>query len=195
MRNIITTFCAAALSVSVLAGCAGVAHIEKDQSVDLASFRTFAWAETREKTNDTVQPKVSDLTGRMIKQSVSEELVKNGWRESSKPDVLLTYDILVEKSLREENNPMYSQPFSRLYFNPWSRRWMSLYYPMQFFGYDRIQRQVNEGTITISLIDAKTDKTIWQGWTTDEVKSKNLTGKEIRNSIRTIFRKFEVAKN
>ena len=62
-------------------------------------------------------------------------------------------------------------------------------------GYDNDQQQVKEGTITIRLIDAKTDKTIWQGWTTDEVNSRNLTSKEIQNGVKSIFRKFDIAKN
>jgi hypothetical protein len=45
------------------------------------------------------------------------------------------------------------------------------------------------------MIDTKTDKTVWQGWTTDEVNSKNLTSKEIQNSVRSIFKKFDLAKN
>jgi hypothetical protein len=44
------------------------------------------------------------------------------------------------------------------------------------------------------MIDAKTDKTIWQGWTTEEVNSKNLTNKEIQYAVRSIFKKFDVAK-
>ena len=62
-------------------------------------------------------------------------------------------------------------------------------------GYDRDVREVREGTVTISMIDAKTDKTVWQGWTTDEVRSRSLSTKEIDNSVRTIFKKFDVAKN
>jgi hypothetical protein len=45
------------------------------------------------------------------------------------------------------------------------------------------------------MIDAKTDKTVWQGWTTDEVNSRNLTSKEIQYAVKSIFRKFDVAKN
>ena len=52
-----------------------------------------------------------------------------------------------------------------------------------------------EGTVTITMIDAKTDKTVWQGWTTDEVNSKNLTTKEIQIAVSSIFKKFDIAKN
>ena len=36
-----------------------------------------------------------------------------------------------------------------------------------------MQYEVREGTVTITMVDAKTNKTVWQGWTTDEVNSKN----------------------
>jgi hypothetical protein len=62
-------------------------------------------------------------------------------------------------------------------------------------GYDRSQHSVKEGTVTVSVIDAKTEKTVWQGWTTDEVNSQNLTNKEIQNAVKTIFKKFDIAKN
>jgi hypothetical protein len=45
------------------------------------------------------------------------------------------------------------------------------------------------------MIDANTEKTVWQGWATDEVNSRNMTSKEIQSSIKAIFRKFDIAKN
>lgn len=195
MRRKMSIFSVAALSGLLLAGCASVAHVEKDKTIDLNNYQTFAWVETKADQNDTTKTKVSDLTERMIKESVSEELMKAGWKQSKKPDVLLMYDVLVEKAIKEQNNPVYTRPFTRMFFNPYNRRWVPLYYPSRFVGYDTDQREVREGTITVSLIDAKTEKTIWQGWTTDEVNSRNLTSKEIRNSVKSIFRKFDVAKN
>lgn len=186
--------CAAFFSGLLLAGCASVAHVEKDKTVNFNNYHTYAWAEAKESKNDSSITKVSDLAERTIKQAVNAELAKAGFRESKKPDVLLTYDVSVEKGLKEQNNPVYSEPYTRYYYNPYTRRWIPVYYPSQFLGYDTDQRQVREGTITISLVDAKTDKTIWQGWATDEVNSKNLTSKEIQNSVKSIFRKFDVAK-
>ena len=184
----------AALSGLLLAGCASVAHVEKDKTVNFNNYHSYAWVETKESKNDSTV-KVSDLTERIIKEAVNNEMAKTGWRESKKPDVLLTYDILVERGIKEQNNPVYSRPYTRYYYNPYSRRYVAVYYPSQFMGYDNDQEQVKEGTITIRLIDAKTDKTIWQGWTTDEVNSHNLTSKEIQNGVKSIFRKFDVAKN
>jgi hypothetical protein len=185
----------AALSGALLASCASVAHVERDESVNMNQYRTYAWVETKESKNDTVKTKVSDLTERSIRQAVANELAKAGWKESKKPDVLLAYDVLVERGVRELNSPVYSQPFNRSFFNPYSRRWVNVFYPSTFMGYDREQMQVREGTITISIIDARTDKTVWQGWSTDELSSRNFKNKEVQNVVRSIFRKFDVARN
>ena len=186
----------AALSGLLLASCASVAHVEKDKTANFSSYHTYAWVESQENKNDSSRTEVSDLTERRIREAVNAEMAKTGWREvKNKPDVLLSYDVLVERSVKEENNPVYSNPYTRYIYNPYNRRWVSVYYPSQFLGYDRDQRSVREGTVTISVIDAKTDKTVWQGWTTDEVNSRNLTSKEIQNAVKSIFKKFDVAKN
>jgi hypothetical protein len=187
--KLLKTLGVVALAGLVLAGCASVAHIEKDDTVNFASYKTFVWV-------DKDQKKGADLVENNIRKAVNAELGKEGWREvKHRPDVLLSYDVLVERGVKEQTNPVYSNPFTRTFYNPYSRRFSTIYYPSQFLGYDRDQYEVREGTVTITMIDAKTDKTIWQGWTTDEVNSKNLTSKEIQASVRSIFRKFDVAKN
>lgn len=182
--------------VFLLASCSSTAHIEKDDNADFSRYKSFAWIDKDgEGRNDG--NKNNDLTELKIREAVNKELERSaGWKEvKNRPDVLLTYDVLVEKGIKESNNPVYSRPYSRMLYNPYTRRYTTIYYPSQFMGYERDERPVKEGTITISMIDAKTDKTVWQGWTTDEVNSKNLTSKEIQNSVRSIFKKFDVAKN
>ncbi|HVG42538.1 MAG TPA: DUF4136 domain-containing protein [Chitinophagaceae bacterium] len=175
----------------LLASCASVAYVEKDDSVNFSNYKTFAWVNGNEDAK-----KGSNLVETNIRGAVNKELEKEGWREvKNRPDVLLSYDVLVEKGIKENTNPVYSQPFTRVFFNPYTRRYGTIYYPSQFMGYDRDQFEIREGTVTITMIDAKTDKTVWQGWTTDEVNSKNLTSKEIQSSVKSIFRKFDVAKN
>jgi hypothetical protein len=177
----------------LLAGCASTAHIEKDDAVNFNNYKTYAWLDA---ATDSGAIKKNSLQESSVRNAVGSELAKAGWREDkSNPDVLLKHDVLVEKTVKDTNNPVYSQPFTRRFFNPYSRRLSYIYYPSQFIGYENDQYVSREGTLTITMIDAKTDKTVWQGWATDEVKSKNLTSKEIRESVKNIFRKFDVAKN
>jgi len=179
----------AAAVAFLMAGCASTAHIEKDDSVDFGNYKSFTWTGSKE-------GKKNNLTEKKITEAVSAELVKAGWKQNDRnPDVLLAYDVLVEKNLKETSEPVYSRPYTRYIYNPNTRRYISLYYPSQFLGYDRREEEVREGTITITMIDAKTDKIVWQGWTTGEVNSKNLTSKEISQAVKSIFRKFDMAKN
>lgn len=190
MKNYPRVWMSVAVIVFLLAGCASTTHIEKDDQADFSKYKTFAW------TDDEGSAKVNDLTERQIRQAVNKELAKSGWREAkNRPDILLSYDVLVERSTRESNSPVYSRPYSRLVYNPYTRRYTTIYYPSQFMGYDRDERPVKEGTITITMTDARTDKTVWQGWTTDVVDSRHLTAREVDASVRAIFKKFDVAKN
>ena len=181
--------------VFLLASCAPTAHIEKDDNADLSHYKTFSWIDVDGKGKND-RNKNNDLTEQKVRQAVSKELQKEGWRETKNdPDVLLSYDVLVERSTREQSDPRYSRPFTRTFYNPYSRRFFNVYYPSQFMGYDNREISTREGTVTVSMIDAKTEKTVWQGWATDEVNSRHMTSKEIQNSVKAIFRKFDLAKN
>ncbi len=179
----------------LLASCGTTAHIEKDDKADFSRYKTFAWIDKDGEGKDDLNKK-NDLTEQRIRDAVNAELERSGWREAkNRPDVLLSYDVLVEGTTKEKNTPVYSRPFSRVVYNPYTRRYTTIYYPSQFVGYERDERSVKEGTVTISMIDTKTDKTVWQGWTTEEVNSRNLTSKEIQYAVRSIFKKFDIAKN
>lgn len=177
-----------------LMSCSSAAHIEKDQDTDFSRIKTYSWMDNE--NGKARNNKINNLTEQNIQDAVKEELKKEGWREvRNNPDVLVGYDILVERATKERNNPVYSRPFSRLYYNPYTRRYGTLYYPSQLLGYDNEAYATKEGTITVSMVDVRTDKTVWQGWTTNEVNSNNLTRREIQTGVKSIFRKFDVAKN
>ena len=181
--------------VFLLASCASTAHIEKDDNTDFTKYKTFAWAE--KETKEGKSNKNADLTERKISEAFNKELKKTaGCRETkNNPYVLLSYDVLVERSTKTQSDAVYSNPFVRSFYSPYSRRFYRVYYPSRFMGYDNYDVNTREGTVTISMIDADTEKTVWQGWATDEVGSRNLTSKEIQSSVRAIFRKFDIAKN
>lgn len=196
------------LPMLLAVGCAAPAHIERDETADFTQYKTFAWVaseskdkkedkrnEKDDKKNDKKEDKArrNDLVDRQVQLAVNKELEKQGWKEDkNRPDVLISYDVLVERTTRESSNPVYSRPYSRIFYNPYLRRYGTIYYPSTFLGYDDNAVSVREGTLTVTMVDAKTDNTIWQGWTTDEVSSRNLTQKEIQSSVKSIFRKFDV---
>ncbi|TAH03396.1 MAG: DUF4136 domain-containing protein [Sphingobacteriales bacterium] len=174
----------------ILSSCNTATHIEKDKNADFSGYKNFAWLDVKNTKSN------NDLVERQVMDAVTKELEKEGWRQvKNNPDVLLNYDLMIEKTVKQNRDAVYSQPINRLVYNPYTRRWTTIYYPSQFVGYENSERPVKQGTITITMIDAKTDRTVWQGWTTEEVNSRHITNKEIQNSVRSIFRKFDVAKN
>lgn len=181
------------LPVALVVSCATPAYIEKDETADFSKYKTFAWIQTDKKKED--RSRHQEFMKKHVQEAVTAKLEQEGWREDrKKPDVLISYDMLVERTTRDQSNPVYSMPFRRFYYNPFYRRYGVIYYPPMFMGYDNNTMQVQQGTLTITMVDAKTDKTIWQGWTTDEVNSRNVTKKEIQSSVKSIFRKFAIAK-
>lgn len=180
------------LPIILAVSCATPAYVEKDETADFSRYKTYAWIDNDKKEDKN---KHTDFMQKHVHEAVNAQLQKEGWREDkSKPDVLISYDLLVEKTTREQSNPVYSMPYQRNFYNPFYRRWGTIYYPSRFMGYDYDTETVREGTLTITMMDAKTDKTIWQGWTTDDVNSRNVTRREIQSSVNSIFRKFDVVK-
>jgi len=181
----------AVMSVGILAGCASSTHIEKDDNTNFSKYRTFTWLHgDNGKLDDQ-----SDLVESKIRNAVSKEFEKIGWKETKgKPDVILDYDLLVERSSKPQKEPVYSQSFSRLVYNPYTRRYATIFYPSRFLGYESYEKVIKEGTVTITMIDAKTDKVVWQGWTTGEVNSRNITNKEIQKAVASIFKKSDLVK-
>jgi len=185
-------FLGMAVAALMVVGCSAPVHVEKDNSVDFSRYKSYAWVDqTDNRANRTNQ-----LMEQKFKSAVSEAMDKEGWRmDSKRPDVLISYDLLVERGSKQQSEPVYSRPFTRTYYNPYSHRYYSVYYPSEFMGYDNYETPVREGTVTITVTDTKTDKVVWQGWTTDEVNNRNLSSKEIQSAVKSIFRKFDVAKN
>lgn len=189
MRRILWLFGAAFLML-VVSSCSPVAHIEQAPDVSLSKYKTYSWVDARAaKTENGSSP--ADFAKLSVQNEVNEQMQKKGWRlVNNNPDVLLSYDVLVERSVERQNDPVYSQPFVRYYYNPYFRRWGTIYYPSRFVGYDSYNVPVREATLTLSMMDANSDKKVWQGWTTQQVNSRLMSKSEIRSGVRSIFKKF-----
>ncbi|WP_462221828.1 DUF4136 domain-containing protein [Ferruginibacter sp.] len=189
-----------AFATAIFTGCTSSAHIEKDKTADFSKYQTYAWVEKEKSAEKSAEKnekesRKNELTETNLHNAVNEQLQKNGWREvNTNPDVMLNYELLVEKNTKRQQDPVYSQPFTRSYYNRYTGRINTFYYPSQFVGYDSYSTTVKEGTVTITMIDNKTDKTVWQGWTTSELNSNKITGKEIDQNVKTIFKKFDTGK-
>jgi hypothetical protein len=193
LQSIKLTVFALAAGIGI-SSCANTAHVEKARSADLANYKTYSWI-TTEKNKNAKSNRHNDIAIQNLQAAVNEQLHKLGYKEVKyNPDVLVNSELLVERTEKEQRDPVYSQPYTRYYYNPRTGRYNSFYYPSQFEGYNSYSTTVKEGTITVTLIDTKTDKTVWQGWSTDELNYAQITDKEINKNVRSIFKKFDTGK-
>ncbi|HMU46328.1 MAG TPA: DUF4136 domain-containing protein [Chitinophagaceae bacterium] len=167
--------------------CSAPAYVEKASGTDFSEYKTYKWVNTCEKQSKEDERSIS-FADVPVHNAVEAELNKWGWEETtSEPDAYIMYDIMVENTTELQKEAQYSRPYTRYYYNPYRKRWYSINYPSQFLGYTAYETPVKEGTITITIVDAKTDKKIWQGWTTEKLDYAGISNTEIKRSIRNIF--------
>jgi len=188
--KILGSIALAGIASVMMVGCASRVYVQTDESTNLAKYKTYMWVQTRANQDDNRN--TTSLADQGIHAAVNAELSQQGFTEvTQNPDVLVSYDILLEKSTQRQSDPVYTQPFSRVYYNPYMRRWGTVYYPSQFVGCDTYDVPVREGTVTVTLIDPNSDKSVWQAWTTETLDSRKITNEEISRSVHNIFKKFD----
>ncbi|MBO9595225.1 MAG: DUF4136 domain-containing protein [Niabella sp.] len=190
MKSRLIKLLGVAAVILVLAGCGPSAHVETSRNANFDRYRTFAWAEKKDRRGRTGN---STMMENQVKSAISDRLQSRmGWQQVSRnPDVVLSYDVLVERGSRVESDPRYSWGGFRTFYNPYSRRFYNVYYPSMFMGYDNYEVPTKEGTITVTMVDTRTDETVMQGWATDEVNSRRISGREIDRIVDAIFKKWE----
>lgn len=191
MKKSISILSLAIGTLFTFASCSTTAHVEVAQGVDFNNYKTFGWA------NDNGVKKAdradNDIVDNNIKNSISTELEEKGWKESDQqPDVLLDYNVIVQKGVKRETEPVYGYPYSGYFYSPWRRRMGYYYNPGFFSGYHTYNVPFKEGTLTVNMVDAKNNKLIWQGWATGDVTSRNVTSKEVQADVKSIFKKLNL---
>jgi hypothetical protein len=188
MKNPLSILSLAAAIIAFVS-CSTPSHIEVAQGVNFSKYKTFGWA------NDTTKSgRVNnDIIDNNIKNSISAELEEVGWKETAQhPDVLLDYNVVVEKGTRKVPDPVYSYPYSGYYYNSWRNRRAFYYNPGFFMNYNTYNVPFKEGTLTVNMMDASTNKLIWQGWASGDITSNTVTSKEAKTDVKSIFKKFNL---
>jgi hypothetical protein len=178
------------LAAIAFTSCGVPAHVEKDPSVNLRSYKTFAWL-TDHNGSYKEGKGYQNFQEKNLRELVNKQLEKNGFRMvRSNPDVLIDYDIMVENDVKNESESVYSRPFLRYVYNPYTRRINSVYYPSQYMGENSYAVPYKSGTITINVVDMKTNNLVWQGWAETEIASKRLEQDDMKKVVKAIFKKF-----
>jgi len=181
------------VTIFLFTSCTTTSHVEVAQGVNFASYKTFGFSDNKNGKSSTRAD--NEIVDNNIKNSISAELEKQGWKETDQqPDVLVDYNVVVEKAVRQVSDPVYPYPYSGYFFTPWRHRMGYYYTPAFLGGFHTYNVPFKQGTLTVNMIDGKTNKLIWQGWSKGEVDSKNVTTNEVKGDVKSIFNKLDLPK-
>jgi hypothetical protein len=189
------------LAAVCFTSCAVTSHVESAPGVNFNNYKTFGWATANgEVKEDSVD---NDIVDQNIKNSISMQLGNMGWKETTQsPDVILDYIVIVEKKVKQVSEPVYSYPYANFYnypytnyyYNRWHHRLGYIYSPYNLMAYHTHNIPFKEGVLTVNMIDAKTNKLIWQGSAQGDISSKTVSTQEVTADVKSIFKKFDYPK-
>ncbi|MDB5232256.1 MAG: hypothetical protein JWN76_3061 [Chitinophagaceae bacterium] len=187
MKQFVLILSAAIASAFILPGCLVTTHVESAPGINFSNYKTFSWSNgTGEKKEDIAD---NDIIDNNIKNTISLQLENKGWKETSQtPDVILDYNVMVEKKVNRIPEPVYNYPYTHYYYNGWRHRMGYMYYPADLAIYHTYNVPFKQGTLTVNMVDSKTNQLIWQG----DVSSKTVTTQEMQTDVTSILKKFNV---
>jgi len=191
-RNALT----AAAAFLLLAGCAIGPEVRTQSApgLDLARYATYGYVAHPGTNPGDYQ----SLTTQALESAVDEQMQIRGFRKSAHPDLLIDFRTTVQNKVVGSWGPSYGWGWG--WGGGWGWGWGP---PMWgggwwgpgpwggYGGWGDIQ-SYSEGTLTISLIDARTHDAIWNGSAVADITRDTLEHPRlsIDRSVSSIFAKF-----
>lgn len=164
--------------LALASGCAAPVHIEYN-SASYAQWHSFAWKAPQQST--VANPILdSGILATRVEKAVTETLSDAGYHKvdnREKADFLVTYHTAT--ALRQ-------QPQSGIGFA----------YGTYGLGFNTLfltqpgPQQLQEGSLILDVIDAKTRKLVWRGWITKGLDQSNYSQQSVNKAVERIFAKF-----
>lgn len=181
----LTRLAAAATLALLLAACASTppTHHNVDASVDFSTFRTFDYFDRLA----TDEAEYQSLISNFLMVAVSQEMDKRGFLHTEQnPDLRINFYIHTKDKIKTRTVPTggayygWRDPF----YDPW----------VGYGGYQTRVDQYQEGTLNIDVVDASTNKLVWEGSITGRITDKTLRNLEenIDEAVALIMANFPV---
>ena len=147
----------AALTFSslLLGGCASIAiQADQDPAVTLDSYETYAWSPTQRPPGDV---RVTPALNTQIRDDINRHLADKGYdRVNSEADFYVSYQVTVEGETIIQTLDYYrGSNFSENLAQPGTA-----------------PRRYEEGTLIIDVLDGSSERLIWRGTATAEVRQR-----------------------
>jgi hypothetical protein len=213
IQNIIVCACIVIIT-PLLNSCAPTTvYSDYTRTTDFKSYKSFAWLP---KNHDPQQNATFDnaIVETNIKNLASGELKNRGYQvNTAEPDILVDFHIAVADKVQQVSTPIYGHPYNYNNYNNYyntnnpNRAYNNSMYSYNnsynnngyynnaattIVGYNTQNIPYEEGTLTIIMIDRKSNQLIWKGWSVGTVTDEQTFEYELSSDIRRLFKEFPV---
>ena len=171
-------------------------YADKAKDIDFANYKTYAWLPDV----DTGHGKLlmdNEILRQNIHKAVNAELPRHGLTlDNLHPQTLIIVHTRFEKREEIVRTPLYSSYpyyYTGVYIGPWYPYYWGGYNTISSInGYDIQQVDFTQGSIVVDIIDSKTRKLLWRGWTEEDFYKPADFDQTVNGKVRGIFRKYPV---
>ncbi len=175
----------------LVSGCLNsTIYSDYDRSNNFSLYKTYAWLPKNTKHNREFDDAIVDKN---ILNYVANELNSRGYHLNvDNPDILLDYDITVEKKVETISTPVYRTSHN---FSGYNNSFRS---PAFRNGGGYVPRYRNqkivykEGTLTVMVIDKKKNQMVWKGWSEGTFNGVATFEVELPKDIHALFKKYPI---
>lgn len=173
---------ACTLLVFLLAGCAPRVYTEQDDQARFEGYHSYAWlsppaAPVRDPILD------SQILESRVRHAVEGTLTSRGFQEvavDAGPDFLVTYHTASKQKIESSGASL-----SFGFIDAFPHGFGAVAVPV---GGDVESR--DEGTLMVDVMDAKSKRLVWRGWTSGWLNQDNYTQEAVDSAVKQILDKF-----
>ena len=160
--------------------------MDYDHSVDFSRYKTFAWIPEDSLPILRAGPRMDgpgdQEIDEMIRAAVEKRLGDKKFQKQDEEsaDLLLTYVAVGRLKLKSAEGNPHAGAWSGANYNHWR--------PFASGVADSSMKR--EGTLTLELVDAKTNQLVWRGSSMDTIRKGKEIEKKIDKNVKKLLKKF-----
>jgi len=165
-----------------LAACSPRIYVEQDQDAKLEGYHRFAWlTPPPSPVRDPILD--SQILEARVHKAVSADMQGRGFEEvapDAGPDFLVTYHTSAKQKIESTG-----ATFSFGFVDAFPHGFGAVGFPV---GPDVQSR--DEGTLMLDVMDGKSKRLVWRGWTTQLLNQDNYSDQAVAGAVKDILDKF-----
>ena len=166
-------------TLTLLAACSPRVYVEQDDAARLAGYHSYAWlSPAAGPVRDPILD--SQILEARVQRAVAADLKTRGYApaEAGSADFLVTYHTASKQKIDSNGSS-----FSVGIVDTFPRGFGTL-----VLGGPEVQSR-EEGTLMLDIIDGKSKRLVWRGWTTGWLNQDNYTDEAVASAVHDILDK------